>query len=200
MQSYSRRAGAHEVVIQCRPDLEAQAQFVLDSLSKPGVELREGAEVKVGWSILVLRKDAKVAGRLVVHEPDFDRNPLIHFRPDVTATLALHSTQLWLAKQARTRFTLSTYRQRLAIVPRGALREARVTLFRTADQRFENDSGWLVFPDALGAQAFDREDREIIHAHELMKRRPALVQALCLPPEYMVKFNGDVVDGIAGPR
>jgi hypothetical protein len=33
-----------------------------------------------------------------------------------------------------------------------------------------------------------------------MKRRPALVQGLCLPPEYMVKFNGDTVDGIAGPR
>jgi hypothetical protein len=199
MQSFSQQVVHFEVVLRCSPDLEAQARHILQTLTLPGVQLRDGLEINIGWSVLFAHRDGEKANRLVLHEPDFTRDPLRDHRPDVSFTLALHSMQLGLVRQAGAKFVPCSYRQRLAVAPRGCLGEERVTLFRTANARFDNDSGWLVFTDAVSKAVPTETDHEILYTYELLKRRPALLQVLCLPPEYMARFKGDILDGVGGP-
>ena len=64
MPAFSQRVGALEVVVRCRPDLEAQARFVLNTLASPSVQLREGLEISFGWSALFAHRDGDIANRL----------------------------------------------------------------------------------------------------------------------------------------
>jgi hypothetical protein len=107
----------------------------------------------------------------------------------------MQSTQLGLARHVGAAFVPSTYRQRLAVA-RGALLEERLTLFRSADSRFENDSGWLIFVQGGGPLP---PEHDVLYAHELIKKRPALVQVLCLPPDYTATFRGDSLEGVGRP-
>jgi hypothetical protein len=200
MQPFSKTVGDFEVLVHCRADLEAQARHVLQSLAAPGVELRDGLEVPIGWSTLYARADADVANRLVLHEPDFDGDAMTDRRPDVSCTLALHSTQLWLAKKARAPFSPTHYRQKVALAPRDCLGARRLSVIRATKPRFDDDSGWLVFVEGQAPVGQQAGEPEILHACELMKRRPALVQALCLPPGFLARFDGDTLEGIGRPE
>ena len=170
----------------------------LQTLTLPSVSLKDGLEIPVGWSSLIAKEDAGTH-RLVLHEPDFAGNPLEDVRPDVTTTLALHSTQLWLAKQMKAAFSRTTFRQKVAVVP-GCLSEERLVLLRTAGTRFEDDSGWLVFPDGPEGPSQTEREHHVMYAFEIMKQRPVLVQALCLPVDFMARFKGDTLDSVGLPH
>jgi hypothetical protein len=199
MKAVSQRIGPFEVVLPCRPDLEAHAHHVLKNFAAPGVQLREGLRVNIGWSALFAHRDPDARDRLVLHEPDFEGEPLSDHRPDASFTLTLLSTHLELARQLGARFVPSKYDQRLLIAPGEALSEEKVSLMRTADARFENDSGWLVFSEELRRPSWDEADRKILFAYELLRSRPALVDVLCLPFDYLAEFRGDKLAAIGSP-
>ena len=57
MPTFSERVDDFVVSIECRAELEPHARFVLGLLSTPGVQLRDGVGMGMGWSMLFIRRD-----------------------------------------------------------------------------------------------------------------------------------------------
>lgn len=83
------------------------------------------------------------------------------------------------------------------IVAKGGLKQARIYLERSEPD--PGDSGWYVGP-VDGPQLIDKdnpEHYEAIWIWQLNQMRPNLFPALCLPPGFIVVFQGDTIVGIA---
>ena len=149
----------------------------------------EGASFQIGWSILRL---VKKSGALALCEPDFDTDPFVHCRDDISATLTVIAQQHAVLSTTGCTPVDIRFDDKI-ILFKDCLSESR--LYGERLEPTKGDSGWYIGP----AREHDRagpDDLEAIWAFELLHRRPHLLAALCLPAGWLVFWNGTDIEEI----
>src|SRR5262249_35465056 len=144
-------------------------------------KLKNGFKIQLGWSILSLQERNS---ELVVCEPDYRKNPFEDWHDDITCTLKVQAEQNEILELTEAEGNFALFQDTI-IYAKGCLAEQRVYLHRSPPA-FGGDSGWYIGPVKGSAK---KPVLEKMHVYELLRHRPALLQVLCLPVEYMVIFN-----------
>lgn len=192
MATYTKSVDGKELVVHCDRSLEPLARRLLDQiaqLSEKGKGLADGVTIQTGWSTLRLKADGS---KLVVNEPDFDRNPLRSTKPDVTHTLKVMSDQQHVLDRMHEKGDPAHFNEKV-VAKNGVLTEDQIYLERIKTKS-RGDSGWYIGPleDADGEKKMPSPDElEAISVYRLLKLRPAVLQVMALPPGYLAVFSGD---------
>lgn len=183
---FVRIYGETSVVAYCNPDLEPVVEHVFDLLAEihgQGGTMHAGQRFPVGWTTLYLEPDPR--GELVLREPDYSApDPELVTRPDISASLAMLARQLLVLAKAQETGQSVNYDQHVLTV-RGALDEADVYLVRV-ESPGGRLTGWRIAPTAERPV----EEVDSLPVHEVLRRRPELVEAMTLPPGYMAFYEG----------
>jgi hypothetical protein len=205
-REFTKVVGAYTIVLNCDHRLEQQAEWLLKTIGEihKTDPIQDGSTIEVGWSILVLV--ASESGQLVVCEPDFDEDPLEKVVDDVTRTLYILAEQNYVITETHTEETAQIPRfDQTVVLKKGVLEEENIFLERSeSDGENVDDSGWFIGNaedddidenEEISEEDID-EEYEACYVYELLKKRPALLSVLGLPPGYVVVFNGDEIDAI----
>lgn len=192
MISRSARINGRDVVVQCADSLHQQASFLLDLIK--GIEkekgpgfLKDGTRLQIGWSILTLRTRGS---ELLVCEPDFDGNPSQSTRDDVSSTLLVQAQQSDFLRGLGLGGTPVSFQDKV-VLAKGCLDDPKIYLERKPPS--QGDSGWFIGRvDKFG----NNKDLEALYVFQLLKRRPALMQVLLLPPGFLIVIEGDRIESI----
>ncbi len=193
MATFKRTFGERVLNLSCEPALEPQAQWVFDALERANAskKLAAGAKVHVGWTTLTL---AAQGSALQVREPDYEKDPERGTLADLTGTLTVLSWQRDLLARVGVEGVAIDFLERV-VAAEGALDEPQVELLRSSGAS-PGDSGW-----SIGHVDEDEEEDalESLRVCDLLHHRPALLQAMTLPPGYLVVFDGDEVQSVDDP-
>jgi tetratricopeptide (TPR) repeat protein len=181
LKEFRATIGSRPVVVRAEADLERQARRLLDLLIQrhPGdTALGDGTAIEFGGIPLILH----LAGdELVVHEPDFKRDPLRDVVPGAARVLRTVSEQEAVAMRAGTEPLYAPLHARVRVA-KAALRQCRRRLSRapTADAR---DSGWSIGA-VSGNDAAPDDETITTTVSEILRVIPWLAKAMALPPGY----------------
>jgi len=191
MKQYSLDTTDWVLVANCSPKLEKQARRLLATIARfqhdPG-GIHPGTTVDFGWSTLTLVEEN---AKLIICEPDFSRNPFKDIRFDVTCTLAVQGWQNNLLNKLGVVGVPCRFRDKV-VLAKGCIGVGRVYLERAKGVP-RGDSGWYIGPvdNSEEVQCY-----EAIYVYQLLASRPELMQALMLPPGFLVVFDGSRIDGV----
>ncbi len=193
MGTFKRTIGDRVVHLSCEPAQGPQAQWVFDALERANAreKLAAGTKVRVGWTTLSL---AAQGSGLQVREPDYEKDPERGTLADLTGTLTVLSWQRDVLARVGVEGVAVDFLERV-VVEGGALDEPQVQLLRSKGAS-PGDSGW-----SIGQVDEDEEEDalESLRVCDLLHSRPALLQAMTLPPGYLVVFDGDEIQSVDDP-
>jgi hypothetical protein len=183
--------GGEALVVECDARLRGSAEALFDRLgmlNDEGHSLHAGSKFRYGWSILTLRKET---GFLRVCEPAFDGNPFEEICPTLDNTLEVIAAQALLLRRTGLSEVGVLFSEEVFVRNR-ALEGSNLFLKRQPPAG-PQDSGWYV-GNVARIEVDDSEDSsEVVRIFELLRRRPAVLQALTLPPGYLVLLRDDRV-------
>ena len=182
------------LVCHCAADLAPQAGGLLSKLAElhgQGPELRDGSIVQFGWSRLRLNLEEN---QLIVCEPDFSGDPLENFVAEVDRTLRVQAAQAAVCKRVGAIGPDVRFDQTI-VMEKGCLSSSRLYLDRTVTT-FEEFSGWFIGSRMDVSVNSRAEDLEVLLVHQLLQRRPVVLNSLQLPVGYFVTVNGQAVSAI----
>lgn len=183
--------------LSCEPRLESQGNWLADLVSSMEAKssgLHDGMTIQVGWSVTKL---IQVGNDLVLHEPDFARNPFDDYRPSVDTTLAVLVTQVDLLSKLKCKGVQARFDDKI-VVQRGCLSHDRIYAERAEPK--PGDSGWYIGSAERGITSAEppaSSELEAIWVYELLRLRPSVLEALALPVGWLVVWNGTNIEGIA---
>ncbi|MBI4616012.1 MAG: tetratricopeptide repeat protein [Planctomycetes bacterium] len=198
-----REVGSRVLVVRYRhgshtnPELlDDMAEELLDAAASHGGEekgLQDGLRIGFGWMPITLRGQGP---ELALCEPDFEGDPRVDLCEDVSATLQVSVMHALVAELAGVS-PIEARCWQTVLVARGAIEQEFVVMHRNEEPTDEH-SGWYVGP--LDPREIDRvaanKDYELLPGFEILKLRPHLVKAMCLPVQYMAYFRGDRITRI----
>jgi len=162
-----------------------------EKLALSGIALEPGTEMRFGWTILHLIEEDQ---RLLVAEPDFASWPQENWSRTIDTSLEVLGAQVRLLRHLDVDGEDVFFDQFVIAAP-GALSQPKIFLRRESSISAE-DSGWLLGsvedPEALAGEA----DLERIAIASLVRRRPAVLQVLTLPPGFIAVFAGTVIEQV----
>ena len=189
--------GDLRVVAVCKDNLRVQAESLLAELRNVEAErgegfLKDNVKIQFGWSLLTLKEEG---GELVVHEPNFDGDPLRETRGEVSCTLEVLAKQTNLVNALGIEPSTVRFQDKL-IVLKGCFQKRRIYM----ERKFANvgDSGWYV-GDAETDEDVSPE-YEGLRVFHLLKLRPVAMQFLVLPPGYLVVLDDEKVEAILNEK
>lgn len=195
-----RKIQSQTVRADCSQSYARAAENVLDAFEKlahSGTSLLTGTELRFGWTLLRLVNDDY---GLLITEPDFVNWPQESWSRTIDTSLEVLLAQVRLLHRVNVEGEDAYFDQCIIAAP-GALAQSKVFLRREGSISAK-DSGWLLGsvedPEALARDT----ELECIVTASLIQRRPALLQALTLPPGFLVVFSSDSIEQIfdAGGR
>lgn len=161
---------------------------LIERIQHEGTILKNAAKIQVGWSVLTMREQGN---EVVILGPDFDGNPMLDTTEDLSLTLSVQAQQNDVLNRLRLEGRAALFQDKI-VTARGALERERVYIERSGDPP-KGDSGWylgLVETDQGAGQL------EAYQIYEMLRLRPALMQALALPTGYLVVFEGDDIAAV----
>ena len=182
--------------LNCRDDLTEQALWlcnVVEDIGQKHMNLVDGATFQIGWSVLKL---VHTSNGLVLCEPDFENDPFQDFREDVSATL----TVLYSQRDLLARVGCSPVDIRFddkVVLFKGCLEEPGI--YGERSQPTKGDSGWYFGPTSEHRTP-TANDLEAMWVYELLRKRPSLLAAMCLPAGWMAVWDREEVVGITDPN
>jgi hypothetical protein len=186
--SQERKIAGRTVMALCAPELDPMAADVLEMLARLGARAGpppDGARMRWAWSALTLV--AQPDGTLLLHEPDFDHDPMLELRPILDTTLRVVRDQGMLCRRVGAAPQDCWYDSIVMAGP-GALQASALRLVRVSPAG-PSDSGWYL-ADAREADA--PEDADLIAAYrawELLRLLPSAIPALALPEGWSVMIE-----------
>lgn len=192
--SCERLIGTFRILVHCAPDLDRQAESLLDKLqelNQRGPALKEGTTIEFGFSLLRLQRDAE---NLVVCEPDFEGDPLVDWIPQVDTTLQVLTEQVTLLRRVGLDGVTAHYHENI-VIAKGCLKSEHVYLERNAPSG-AHDSGWYMGNVEQPDRELTAEDLEVLPVYELMRQRPPLVKVLALPVGCLVVVRGEQIEAV----
>jgi len=188
IQNYRVRAECADLYSR----MAANVLDVFEGLPASGTPLAPGTQIRFGWSLLRLAQEGGDALR--VTEPDFPRWPERHWSPTIDHTLKVLAEQTGLLRRLGVDGVDAFFDQAIIAAP-GALAQPDIFLRRTSSVS-PADSGWLL-ATLDDPEALTRDDGlESVLIAGLVAHRPALLQALTLPPGFIVLFSGDALEKV----
>jgi len=183
--------------LSCDSRLESQGNWLANLVSSrentsPGIQ--DGITIQVGWSVTKL---IQVGDDLVLHEPDFDRNPFTDYRPNVSTTLLVLGMQLDLISRLKCEVNTARFDDKI-VVQKGCLADDRIYAERKTPS--PGDSGWYIGSAEERASTGAPppvSELEAIWVYELLRLRPSVLEALALPVGWLVRWNGATIDALA---
>jgi hypothetical protein len=194
----AREIGDKTVMLQCRDDLEPQADGFLNYLKRTfgpqSEQLKPGFKIQFGWSMLCLRDRTP---DLLLCEPNFRGNPFQEWSDDVSTTLTVLAEQAAFLRSIEfpASDSMITRFDGKIVFSKGCLSNQQIYLERIKVST-EGDSGWYIGPVP---PSDNRPEYQAMRVYKLLDLRPAALAVLCLPPGFLVVFNGDRIEGIEGP-
>ena len=195
----AREIGDKTVMLQCHDDLQPQANDMLGLLKRdftPQSErLKHGFKIQYGFSMLCLMERTP---DLLLCEPNFRGNPFLERSNDVSTTLTVLLQQVDFLRSIEfpASDTIPARFDDKIVLSKGCLSSQRIYLERIEVTK-EGDSGWYIGPVPPS------KEKPPVYAamrvYELLDLRPAALEVLCLPPGFLVVFDGDRIEGIEGP-
>jgi hypothetical protein len=178
--------GAREIHVYADPALDGEVArlfLLFEDLRAEAVPLSDQTRLPIGWTTLSFTDDGK---RLIVQEPDYDHEPETHTRPDISVSLATLARQRRVLEQVGVPGAAIDFDQHVLMI-RGVLDQAEVMLIRV-ESPGGRMTGWRVTP-AAGIAETDEVETQPVYA--ILAARPELLDAMLLPPGYLVLYSGD---------
>jgi hypothetical protein len=191
------QVGQEQVFAECDREYRSVAKQILalmNSESAKGSPVFESMTIQFGWTAFMLKRDS---GKLMLHEPDFDSDPMTNLRRNIDCSIRVYLQQqaviadLGLSNWKPTRFFEDI------VAAHGSLSERRLIAKHYKDS--QGITGWVIFhaesnqpltletlPDQYGK----------LPAWQLLHARPGLLSYLALPPGFTVFLNGDDAEKI----
>jgi hypothetical protein len=194
----TRDIGAKTLTLQCRDDLEPQAEGMLAYLKREFTHhdqrLKDGFTIQFGWSFLRLRDRAS---DLLICEPNYRGDPFQQWSEDVSATLKFSAEQAGFLRSIAfpASDSLGVRFDDKIVMWKDCLSAPRIYLERVKTSSV-GDSGWYIGPVPASRE---KPAYQSIRVYELIDLRPEVMQALALPPGFLVVFDGDGIAGLQGP-
>jgi hypothetical protein len=192
-----RRIDSKLLSVECGAALEPAAKDVLDSfedLARSGTQLRDGARLRFGFSLLTLRAEDR---ELRVCEPDFSGDALHSLRPTLDTTLSIIAGQVrWLGRTGER--GADVFFDQQAVFAADAWSAPEIFALRTASVS-EEDSGWSIAPVPAEGEEIDKSRLSAIPIYRLVEDHPGLVSIMAFPEGYLVRLRGDEVVEISDP-
>ncbi len=168
---------------------------LLEDLAAGQVPLDRTTRLPIGWTTLSFAVEGEHGERLVVEEPDYANEPETRTRQDISVSLATLARQRAVLELADVHGAAIDFDQHVLITS-GVLELDEVFLLRV-ESPGGRMTGWRLSPTegiAEGAQI------ESLPVYAILARRPALLDAMLLPPGYMAFFSGDTLTTIVNER
>jgi hypothetical protein len=178
--------GARTIHVYADPALDGEVArlfLLFEDLRAEAVPLTEQTRLPIGWTTLSFIDDGE---HLIVQEPDYDNEPESHTRPDISVSLATLARQRRVLEQVGVPGAAIDFDQHVLTI-RGVLEQAEVMLIRV-ESPGGRMTGWRLTP-AAGIEDSDEIDSLPVYA--ILAARPELLDAMLLPPGYLVLYSGD---------
>ena len=121
-------------------------------------------------------------------EPDYNSDSFTSVVDDLTRTLWVQAQQIDLLRKLGIEGDPARFSDKI-VIAKSCLADCRVYLHRT-DPAEVGDSGWFIGSGSAGAER-ETGEYEALFVYQLLAARPAFMQALALPVNYMATFEGD---------
>jgi hypothetical protein len=183
---FTLRYGTRTIHVYADPALDGEVArlfLLFEDLRAEAVPLTEQTRLPIGWTTLSFTDDGQ---RLVVQEPDYDHEPESHTRPDISVSLATLARQRRVLEQVGVPGEAIDFDQHVLTI-RGVLEQAEVMLIRV-ESPGGRMTGWRLTP-ADGIE--DSDEIESLPVYAILAARPELLDAMLLPPGYLVLYSGD---------
>lgn len=178
--------GARTIHVYADPALDGEVArlfLLFEDLRAEAVPITDQTRLPIGWTTLSFTDDG---ARLIVQEPDYDQEPESNTRPDISVSLATLARQRKVLEQVGVPGAAINFDQHVLTI-RGVLDEAEVMLIRV-ESPGGRMTGWRLTPEA-GIE--DSDEIESLPVYEILAVRPELLDAMLLPPGYLVLYSGD---------
>lgn len=195
-----RKVGSQIVRADCSQAYARAANSVLNEFEKlagSGKPLKAGTKIRFGWTLLHL---IDYDTSLLITEPDFVNWPQEGWSRTIDTSLEVLTAQVSLLHRLDVD-TEDAYFDQFMITTSGGPLQPRIFMRRESSISSE-DSGWLLGsvedPEALARES----GLERIAIASLVSVRRSLLQAITLPPGFIVTYSGDSIEQIfdAGGR
>jgi hypothetical protein len=183
---FTLQYGARTIHVFADPALDGEVArlfLLFEDLRAEAVPLTDKTRLPIGWTTLSFTDDGE---RLVVQEPDYDHEPESRTRPDISISLATLARQRRVLEQVGVPGEAINFDQHVLTI-RGVLEQAEVMLIRV-ESPGGRMTGWRVTP-AAGIE--DSDEIESLPVYVILAARPELLDAMLLPPGYLVLYSGD---------
>lgn len=188
---YRASIGDLALAVECDSRFANSVQALIDRLRRlnnEGVPLRAGSRIRYGWSILTLRAEG---GSMRLCEPDFDADPVQQIRSTLDTTLAVVEQQTTALHRSGLTGMNVLFSEDVFV--RNRALEAPNQFLKRQVPAGDADSGWYIGNlERIGTGEPD-DTYEIIQVFQLLRRRPAILQALLLPIGYVVVVRNDAI-------
>jgi hypothetical protein len=178
--------GARTIHVYADPELDGEVArlfLLFEDLRAEAVPLTEQTRLPIGWTTLSFTDDGE---RLIVQEPDYDHEPENRTRPDISVSLATLARQRRVLEQVGVPGAAIDFDQHVLAI-RGVLEQTEVMLIRV-ESPGGRMTGWRLTP-AAGIE--DSDEVETLPVYAILAARPELLDAMLLPPGYLVLYSGD---------
>jgi hypothetical protein len=187
--------GDRMIYVYADPSLKTEVArlfLLFEDLRAEQVQLDSTTRLPIGWTTLSFAVEDE---RLVVEEPDYDNQPETHTRQDISVSLATLARQRAVLEHAGVPGQPIDFDEHVLAI-RGSLELDEVFLLRV-ESPGGRMTGWRLSPtDGIpeGAQT------DSLPVYEILQARPALLDAMLLPPGYMAFFSGNTLTTIVNER
>ncbi|PRP98800.1 hypothetical protein ENSA5_29560 [Enhygromyxa salina] len=177
--------GPQTIYVYADPSLDREVERLLllfEDLRAESVPITAKTRIPIGWTTLSFALDGE---RLVVEEPDYDNEPESRTRPDISVSLATLARQRAVLEQVGIPGQAIEFDQHVLTI-RGVLERDEVMLVRV-ESPGGRLTGWRLTP----AEGIEEADEiESLPVYAILAARPELLDAMLLPPGYLVLYAG----------
>ena len=192
---YVMRYDERSIYVYADPSLslEVARLFALfEDLRAEQVPIDRSTRLPIGWTTLSF---AVEGDRLIVEEPDYGNQPETQTRQDISVSLGTLARQRGVLEQAGVAGEPINFDEHVLAI-RGALELDEVFLLRV-ESPGGRMTGWRLSPtDDIPEGA----EIDSLPVYAILAARPALLDAMLLPPGYMAFYSGDTLTTIVNER
>lgn len=195
---HSMPYGERTIYVYADPALapEVARLFALfEDLRAEQVPIDRNTRLPIGWTTLSFAVEGERGERLVVLEPDYANQPEAHTRPNISVSLATLARQRAVLEHAGVAGQPIDFDQHVLTI-RGSLELDEVFLLRV-DSPGGRMTGWRLSPTEGIPPGSETESLPV---YAILDARPALLDAMLLPPGYMAFYSGDTLTTIVDER
>ncbi|HCJ41189.1 hypothetical protein [uncultured Ruminococcus sp.] len=193
--TYTEEINGINYTFSADESLRLLAEPLLESLEYDIAKekVRDGFRIASGFTTFMLSRHGDGYD---IAAPDYTDDPLTVLTTDLTLALHIQYRQVYLLRRLGVVGKAVNYYD-IIVAAKGALEKENIYMQRYNDPDIK---GWVINTyerDENGKAIPDEADEyESFRAYELIKLRPALVDVLCLPDDYIAVFEGEELKAV----